>query len=59
MSASELHDPEDRTATGIKVRFLYCPECQQYSGNGLCRVCQRGNGEFHPPVPHDSNNKEE
>ena len=51
MSVSELKDPEDREATGTKVRFLYCPDCGWYSGGGVCRVCERGFGEFRPPVP--------
>ena len=51
MPASDLHDPEDRTSTGVKVKYLYCPDCGHYSGGGLCRVCQRGLGEFVPPKP--------
>ena len=51
MPASDLHDPEDRDATGVKVRYLYCPECGHFSGGGVCRVCKRGLGEFVPPVP--------
>ena len=51
MPPSELKDPEDREATGTKVRFLYCPDCSWYSGGGVCRVCERGYGEFTPPVP--------
>ena len=49
--ASDLHDLEDRTATGVKVRYLYCADCGRYSGGGVCRVCERGRGEFRPPVP--------
>ena len=53
MPASELRDPEDRTATGTKVKYLYCPECGEYSGTGgVCRVCDRNAGPvFTPPVP--------
>ena len=51
MPASDLHDPEDRDATGVKVRNLYCPDCGQFSGGGVCRVCVRGLGEFVPPAP--------
>ena len=51
MPASDLHDPEDRDATGVKVRYLYCPDCGHFSGGGVCRVCQRGLGEFVPPAP--------
>ena len=25
MPASDLHDPECRDATGVKVKYLYCP----------------------------------
>ena len=51
MPASDLHDPEDRDATGVKVKYLYCPDCGLYSGGGVCRVCERGLGDFVPPVP--------
>ena len=51
MPASDLRDPEDRDATGTKVRYLYCPDCDEYSGGGVCRVCQRGLGDWTPPVP--------
>ena len=51
MPADDLHDPETRTATGTKVRYLYCPDCGRYSGGGVCRPCERGLGEFTPPVP--------
>ena len=50
---ADQHDPEDRTATGTKVKYLYCPDCGRYSGGGLCRVCQRGLGEFVPPKPKE------
>ena len=40
--AADLHDPDDRTATGIPVASLYCPSCGHYSGDGKpCRVCRR------------------
>ena len=51
MPASALKDPEDRTWTGTKVKYLYCPDCGQYSGGGVCRQCERGLGEFVPPEP--------
>ena len=51
MPASDLHDPEDRDAIGQKVRCLYCPDCGHFSGGGVCRVCERGLGEFVPPAP--------
>ena len=51
MPASDLHDPNDRDATGALVATLYCPGCDEYSGGGLCRVCRRGTGEFAPPAP--------
>ena len=51
MPASDLHDPEYRDATGVKVKYLYCPECGHFSGGGVCRVCKRGLGEFVPPAP--------
>ena len=51
MPASDLYDPEDRDATGVKVRYLYCPECGHYSGGGVCRMCEEGHVEFTPPVP--------
>ena len=43
--------PNDRTATGRPVAELYCRQCGFYSGGGLCRVCQRGNGDYRPPMP--------
>ena len=49
MPASDLKDPEDRDATGAKVRYLYCPDCDHYSGGGLCRRCELGLGDFVPP----------
>ena len=51
MPASDLHDPEDRDATGVKVKYLYCPDCGHYSGGGVCRVCERAYGDFRPPAP--------
>lgn len=48
MPASDLHDPEDRTAAGTKIKYLYCPECGHYSGGGVCRVCERANGTESP-----------
>ena len=42
---------ERRTAAGQLLKDLYCPGCDQYSGGGICRVCQRGQGEFTPPLP--------
>ena len=51
MPASDLHNPEDRDATGVKVKYLYCPDCGHFSGGGVCRVCERGLGEFVPPAP--------
>ena len=50
MPASDLHDPEDRTAVGTKIKYLYCPECGHYSGGGVCRVCARGHGAY-PQLP--------
>ena len=51
MPATDLHNPEDRTSAGTMVRFLYCPDCGHYSGGGICRVCERGYGDFTPPAP--------
>ena len=51
MPVSDLRDPEYRDATGTKVRYLYCPDCGYFSGGGVCRVCERGVGEFVPPAP--------
>lgn len=52
MAASRLKDPDDRTSTGAKVRHLYCTDCGRYAGRaGVCRVCERGFGEFVPPEP--------
>ena len=51
MPASDLRDPEDRDATGVKVKYLYCPDCGQFSGGGVCRMCGRGLGEFVPSAP--------
>lgn len=52
MPASDLHDPEATTATGRKIVELFCPDCDEYSGGGVCRVCERGAGPvFDPPVP--------
>lgn len=52
MPASDLHDPDYRDATGTMVKYLYCPECDNFSGGGVCRVCERGCGPtFNPPVP--------
>ena len=57
MPVSDLHDPECRDSTGVKVKYLYCPECGHFSGGGVCRVCERGLGEFVPPAPEtDSTN---
>lgn len=50
MPASDLHDPEDRDATGTKVKYLYCPDCGEYSGGGVCRRCETGLGEFAAPA---------
>ena len=58
MPASDLHDPEDRDATGVKVRYLYCPDCGRFSGGGVCRVCDRGLGEFMPPAPETGSTTE-
>ena len=44
MPVSDLHDPECRDSTGVKVKYLYCPECGHFSGGGVCRVCERGLG---------------
>ena len=43
----------DHTAAGKAIADCYCPECGYYSGGGLCRVCQRGCGEFTAPTPDD------
>ena len=51
MPASDLHDPERRDATGVKVKYLYCPDCGGFSAGGVCRVCERGLGDFVPPAP--------
>ena len=52
MPVSDLHDPEDRTAAGVMIRYLFCPDCGHYSGRaGVCRSCERGLGEFVPPAP--------
>lgn len=50
MTIHDLKDPEDRDATGVKVRYLYCPDCGRYSGGGVCRSCERGLGEFAAPA---------
>ena len=49
MPASDLHDPEDRTATGTRVIYLFCADCDEYSGGGVCRRCEIGLGDFVPP----------
>ena len=49
MPASELINPDDQDATGAKVRYLYCPDCSEYSGGGHCRRCELGLGDFVPP----------
>ena len=54
MPASDLFDPEDRTATGTKVKYLYCPDYGGYSGGRICRQCQRGYGVFVPPFPRET-----
>lgn len=41
MSVQDLKDPEDRTRTGTKIKYLFCPECGHYSGGGVCRQCGR------------------
>ena len=51
MPASELRDPECRDATGRRVADLYCPGCDNYSGGGLCRVCQQEIAAGHRAVP--------
>ena len=54
MPASDLKNPDDRTADGTMVKYLYCPECSNYSGGGLCRVCDRANGpKPRLPVPRE------
>ena len=35
------HAPDARDATGKLVADCYCPQCDQFSGGGLCRVCRR------------------
>ena len=32
---------EARTGTGRLLVDCYCSSCDEYSGGGLCRVCQR------------------
>ena len=49
MPASELKDPDDRSAIGTMVKYLYCPDCGHYSGGGHCRRCELGLGDFVPP----------
>ena len=34
-------DPEARTAAGRLISELYCTSCDEYSGGGPCRQCQR------------------
>lgn len=59
MPASDLKNPEDRTATDVLVRSLYCPECGEYSGGGVCRVCVKGAGPvFVSPEPEKGDNRE-
>ena len=41
MGAADLRDHDDRTAAGRAVADLYCPRCDEYSGGGLCRRCER------------------
>ena len=63
MPVSDLHDPECRDATGVKVKYLYRPECGHFSGGDVCRVCKRGLGEFVPParrlIPQTTNRRRE
>ena len=35
------HAPDARDATGKLVADCYCPQCDHFSGGGLCRVCRR------------------
>ena len=46
MPASDLHDPECRDGTCVKVKYLYCPDCGHYSGGDLCPVCEPGQGRW-------------
>ena len=32
------HAPDARDATGKLVADCYCPQCDHFSGGGLCRV---------------------
>ena len=34
-------DREARTGSGRLLVDCYCTSCDEYSGGGLCRVCQR------------------
>ena len=50
MPAKDRKNPEDKTTAGRMVKFLYCPDCLQYSGGFVCRQCRRGLGQFVPPT---------
>lgn len=48
--ATDLVGAHDRTAAGLLVATLYCPDCDEYSGGGLCRRCESGQtGYVAPP----------
>jgi hypothetical protein len=41
MPAPAHIDREARTGSGRLLVDCYCTSCDEYSGGGLCRVCQR------------------
>ena len=44
---------EGTTASGKPIADCFCPLCDEYSGGGICRVCQReiDAGLRPPPQP--------
>ena len=34
------HASDARDATGKLIADCYCPRCDRFSGDGLCRVCR-------------------
>ena len=38
------------TATGKPIADCFCPSCDEYSGGGLCRLCQREQAIGSPPA---------
>ena len=57
MPTTDLKDANDRTRQDVLVRTLYCPECGEYSGGGVCRICVKGAGPvFVSPEPAKGDN---